>query len=634
MADSISTLFNRLKPDIIGLLGELGLLSGSGSNGAASIDGVLNASQYPDALLRDGTRSLLGSLLVALGATIDGVDLDVFKSDFDAHLAADSHTQYASADGSGTRNAYQAVRLIKQIIAGAGLTGGGVMDVDRTLDVGAGTGITVNANDVAVNTGHPFVWTATHENQHIIPRTNDQYDLGQTDRRWRQVFASELETILLKYKAVIAVDGQIILGKQNGTLAANVSAVATTINFGQAMTVGDVIYIAGNNAVEYVTVGSFVSGTTYNVTRNVDGSGAEAWVEGQAWICFGQDGDLRLVIEGGSNNNPKISLLMQGATYNATTKVVGLDSNGLTFAITEYTYNLLRWYVGANQAGSIGFGALGTIGVPTTQRIGHFYTMDYNDDTKKTGILAATDTGGATVDIVARNTTVLTGKSNGAIRTGGTSFPSPPANNDLHYRTDFRAWFVYDNSASAWKQVSIGSFASSFPSSPVDNLKVYREDKDELYFYNNATSKWLSVTIYQCQLLEQTIAPLLHDNANIGTSDTVIFNMGIDAVSQDVYVFGMVNLLIVATNNATNYYNVTIEVIQNDGGGTATTLLNAHSTSGYSANTSNQVTLTAGTFAAVAQNAVVRVKARRAGTTGLPGRLGCRPNISYRKVLT
>jgi hypothetical protein len=39
-----------------------------------------------------------------------------------------------------------------QVIAGAGLTGGGALSANRTLDVGAGTGITVNANDVALDT--------------------------------------------------------------------------------------------------------------------------------------------------------------------------------------------------------------------------------------------------------------------------------------------------------------------------------------------------------------------------------------------------------------------------------------------------------------------------------------------------
>lgn len=38
-----------------------------------------------------------------------------------------------------------------QVIAGAGLTGGGDLSANRTFDVGAGTGIIVNANDVAID---------------------------------------------------------------------------------------------------------------------------------------------------------------------------------------------------------------------------------------------------------------------------------------------------------------------------------------------------------------------------------------------------------------------------------------------------------------------------------------------------
>lgn len=39
----------------------------------------------------------------------------------------------------------------RQVIAGAGLTGGGDLSADRTFNVGAGTGITVNADDVAID---------------------------------------------------------------------------------------------------------------------------------------------------------------------------------------------------------------------------------------------------------------------------------------------------------------------------------------------------------------------------------------------------------------------------------------------------------------------------------------------------
>lgn len=44
------------------------------------------------------------------------------------------------------------VRTTRDLVAGAGLTGGGVLSADRTFAVGAGDGITVNADDVAVDT--------------------------------------------------------------------------------------------------------------------------------------------------------------------------------------------------------------------------------------------------------------------------------------------------------------------------------------------------------------------------------------------------------------------------------------------------------------------------------------------------
>jgi hypothetical protein len=50
----------------------------------------------------------------------------------------------------------------RTLTAGAGLTGGGTLAADRTFDVGAGTGITVNANDVTVNQAFSPTWTGTH----------------------------------------------------------------------------------------------------------------------------------------------------------------------------------------------------------------------------------------------------------------------------------------------------------------------------------------------------------------------------------------------------------------------------------------------------------------------------------------
>lgn len=163
---------------------------------ALDASSVYPDSVYPNAVLRDGTRAMTGNLNMGSQAitnvsTVDGVDVSAHAADGNIHhlsgLTADDHTQYAHSDGSGTRRAYEAQRLNKNVTAGDGLTGGGLMTADRTLSillrtpsgmvvdptglalddaiagagltisskvlaVGAGNGITVNANDVALTT--------------------------------------------------------------------------------------------------------------------------------------------------------------------------------------------------------------------------------------------------------------------------------------------------------------------------------------------------------------------------------------------------------------------------------------------------------------------------------------------------
>jgi len=50
-------------------------------------------------------------------------------------LTDDDHAQYASAEGSGTRRAYEAGRLNLSITAGSGLTGGGLLTSSQTLAI-------------------------------------------------------------------------------------------------------------------------------------------------------------------------------------------------------------------------------------------------------------------------------------------------------------------------------------------------------------------------------------------------------------------------------------------------------------------------------------------------------------------
>lgn len=132
----------------------------------------------------------------------------------------------------------------------------------------------------------------------------------------------ELKTFLLTSSNQMAVGGNIIVSKDAGKLGADVSSGATTVNFGKSMTVGDWIKIqgpdsAGSNALEWMLIGSLVSGTTYNVTRNVDGSGANAWLKDSPFVVIGASGDNRIEITAGATGS--IQLITQGATWNTQT---------------------------------------------------------------------------------------------------------------------------------------------------------------------------------------------------------------------------------------------------------------------------------------------------------------------------
>jgi hypothetical protein len=139
----------------------------------------------------------------------------------------------------------------------------------------------------------------------------------------------ELKTFLFSSSNQMAVAGNIIVSQDAGKLGANVTAIATTVNFGKAMTPSDWVKIqgpdsAGSNALEWMLVGTLVSGTTYNVTRNVDGSGANAWLKDTPFVVIGASGDSRIELTAGASGS--IQLITQGATWNTQTVQVSLST--------------------------------------------------------------------------------------------------------------------------------------------------------------------------------------------------------------------------------------------------------------------------------------------------------------------
>jgi hypothetical protein len=355
----IGELYTKLKPRILELINTIGGGTGPFAPTPHGLNsphhtGSLDDTQAPQFLKIDGTRDLIGNLNVANGITIDGVDISALSAAYDAHLITDAHTIYAHAEGSGTRRAYEAGRLNKSILAGNGLTGGGLLTTDQTLSVllnASWSGLSVDSNGLRVNTAAAFVWTNDHvfqgltKTRHLQPELTDTYDLGTSTLLWRKGWLSELDAILFAQNTVTLLGGWLLISKDEGAIDADVVPADTQINFGKAMTSGDFVLFRAAGKVEYMQVGSLVSGTTYNVTRNLDGSGANSWPAGTPFAVLGQSGQGR--IELNAYDTPRIQLIRQGATYNAQTEIIRIgDLNG------NWGYTSQKWGVAIGEYAS------------------------------------------------------------------------------------------------------------------------------------------------------------------------------------------------------------------------------------------------------------------------------------------
>lgn len=188
----VDDLLRTIKPHVLGWIQEAGGVSTGAAGGGLTAHalsgnahtGLLADSQAPQFLKTDGSRQLTGNLSVGSGVTIDGVDLSAHVVSANAHhnqahgLVSSDHStsglttgHYLRASGATTFGfaAIQdvdlpstIVRTSRTITAGAGLTGGGSLAADRTIDVGAGNGISVAADSVSVNQNYAFTWGALH----------------------------------------------------------------------------------------------------------------------------------------------------------------------------------------------------------------------------------------------------------------------------------------------------------------------------------------------------------------------------------------------------------------------------------------------------------------------------------------
>lgn len=150
----------KIKPtDIDGLDATEVANTPAGTISATTVQGALNeldTEKVPTARTISSGTGLTGGGDLSANRTLSIVDTAVTPGSYG------SSTQIAAftVDQKGRLTAASNVSVsfagyvpdTRTLTAGAGLTGGGDLSANRTFDVGAGTGITVNANDVALDT--------------------------------------------------------------------------------------------------------------------------------------------------------------------------------------------------------------------------------------------------------------------------------------------------------------------------------------------------------------------------------------------------------------------------------------------------------------------------------------------------
>jgi hypothetical protein len=199
-----------------------------------------------------------------------------------------------------------------------------------TLEGTDGTTMTfpgTSASVARIDAAQTFTGNQSFAN-HILPTLPDTSDLGSATLPFRKGWLSELDAVLFAQNTISVIGGWLVVAKGEGTVDEDVDTSETQIDFGtNNISANDFIVFRANGAVEYMQATSLVSGNNWNVTRNADGSGANAWPQGSVWVNFGYTGSGR--IELNANSTPRISMMTQGATYNAQTELLRMgDLNG------------------------------------------------------------------------------------------------------------------------------------------------------------------------------------------------------------------------------------------------------------------------------------------------------------------
>lgn len=260
------------------------LITQGGTGGTTAAAARSNLSAAEDALILIAGAGLTGGGDLTSSRTFDvGAGTGITVNVDDVALDAAS---VLNVDHSGVT-----------ITAGAGLTGGGTIESTRTVDVGAGVGITVNVDDVALDTAN------TRNVDHAAVTFTAGVGLtGGGTLAANRTFNFDIEGMAALAGAIAAADDWVI---NDGTTVKKIQQQALNIP-----------------AVNDSGAHTFVA-ADFNGVRYYTGSGGHTWTIGSG---TGQDDSGILIVNSGS---AKVTILGSGVTVNSSSGDLAVSSGGM-----------------------------------------------------------------------------------------------------------------------------------------------------------------------------------------------------------------------------------------------------------------------------------------------------------------
>jgi hypothetical protein len=283
----------------------------------------------------------------------------------------------------------------------------------------------------------------------IVPHFPNTNEIGLDTLRWEKLWVSQLEATVFAKQSISLVGGFLRLGKNTGVLESPCYALygMNFMDFGQSMTVGDIVEFREAGQVEYVRVLSLKAANQYYVARNLDGTGVNYWKKGSPYSVIGQAGNGWVDLQ--SYGNTKISMYaVHDTTYNNWNEILRIgDLNG-NWGYSGEQYGMVVGSYSNNSA----YLTIDTVnGIRLRHRNSYGISSDMvriepDGDAYFTGNMTISNQGSITIS----------GFNNDAgfnHTSYQTTAPTSPTTGDMWYDTD--AYLMYRYNGASWDRVSI-----------------------------------------------------------------------------------------------------------------------------------------------------------------------------------